>query len=131
MQVPPSITPAAGKFLRRMLRLSGLSPAAGMRLIVRPGGCSGLDAQYAPLEAPQAGDEEVVADGIRIFLPPESARLLEGVTIDFIDSPTQTGFAFLNAAGGACGCSTAAAPAVTRVAVGSIRRAATGTGRGA
>jgi Fe-S cluster assembly iron-binding protein IscA len=44
---------------------------------------------------------------MRLFLPAESRLLLAGVTIDFADTPTQTGLVFHDpkTAGGSCGSS--------------------------
>jgi Fe-S cluster assembly iron-binding protein IscA len=36
----------------------------------------------------------VERDGVRLFLPAESRILLDGVTIDFADTPSQTGLVF-------------------------------------
>ena len=36
----------------------------------------------------------MVRDGVRLFLPAESRILLDGVTIDFADTATQSGLVF-------------------------------------
>lgn len=95
------ITPAAEKFIRLMLRVDG-APGSGFRLAVSPGGCSGLAADMSVKLAPQAGDAVVERNGIRFFLPAESRLLLDGVTIDFADTPSQTGLVF-HAPNAACG----------------------------
>lgn len=87
------ITPKAARFMRMMLMTDG-TPESGFRLAVSPGGCSGLSSEIAVVDAPVAGDAVVVRDGVRLFLPAESRLLLEGVTIDFIDSAAQTGLVF-------------------------------------
>ncbi|MFG1424286.1 HesB/IscA family protein [Roseixanthobacter liquoris] len=88
-----TITPAAEKFVRLMLRADG-GATSGFRLAVTPGGCSGLSADIAVLPAPPAGDAIVERNGVRFFLPAESRLLLDGVTIDFADTPAQTGLVF-------------------------------------
>lgn len=98
-----TLTPAAEKFVRRMLRFEG-GPDAGFRLSVTAGGCSGLSAQFTVEAAPKTGDGEFVIQGIKFFLPAESRLLLEGVTIDFTDTPTQTGLVFHDPKQGSCGC---------------------------
>ena len=40
-----TITPAAQKFVRRIIQFS-VNPNGGFRLRVSPGGCSGLSAEY-------------------------------------------------------------------------------------
>jgi iron-sulfur cluster assembly protein len=87
------LTPAAQKFMRMMLRADGAA-GSGFRLAVSPGGCAGLSAEISVLAAPPAGDAVIERDGIRLFLPAESRLLLDGVTIDFTDTATQTGLVF-------------------------------------
>ncbi|MGJ4960484.1 HesB/IscA family protein [Bradyrhizobium sp. HKCCYLRH2015] len=88
-----TLTPAAQKFMRMMLRADGTA-GSGFRLAVSPGGCSGLAADISVLAVPQPGDAVVERDGVRLFLPAESRLLLDGVTIDFADTATQTGLVF-------------------------------------
>jgi iron-sulfur cluster assembly accessory protein len=88
-----TLTPAAQKFMRMMLRSDGAA-GSGFRLAVSPGGCSGLAADIGVLGTPLPGDAVVDRDGVRLFLPAESRLLLDGVTIDFADTPTQTGLVF-------------------------------------
>ncbi|MFG1461886.1 iron-sulfur cluster assembly accessory protein [Xanthobacter sp. DSM 24535] len=88
-----TITPAAEKFVRLMLRADG-GATSGFRLAVSPGGCSGLSADIAVVPSPASGDAIVERNGVRFFLPAESRQLLDGVTIDFADTPAQTGLVF-------------------------------------
>ena len=83
-----TITPAAEKFIRRIVRFSGLPAGAGFRLLVSAGGCSGYNAEFSAESAPQPGEETLVVNDLRVFLPAESRLLLEGVTMDFADTPT-------------------------------------------
>ena len=122
-----SITPAAEKFVKRMIRFSEGGPERGMRLVVTAGGCSGLAAEFTVEPAPLEGDAIVTLEGARLFLPAESRILLEGATIDFLDSPLSSGFVFHNAQV-ACGCSSSSPeksanpPGVGTVSVSSIGR---------
>ena len=88
-----TITPAAEKFIKRMIRFGG-GPGSGFRLVVSPGGCSGLAADFDVEAAPRAGDAVLDRNGMRLFLPAESRLLLDGVTIDFAETPTQSGLLF-------------------------------------
>lgn len=88
-----NITPAAEKFIRLMLRADG-ARGSGFRLVVSPGGCSGLAADISVLRSPEPGDAIVERNGVKLFLPAESRILLEGVTIDFADTASQTGLVF-------------------------------------
>jgi iron-sulfur cluster assembly accessory protein len=98
-----TVTPAAEKFIKRLLRFGG-APGSGFRLSVSAGGCSGLAAEFSVEAAPKAGDATVEANGFKLFLPAESRLLLDGVTIDFADTPMQSGFVFHDPKGSACGC---------------------------
>ncbi|WP_454720207.1 MULTISPECIES: HesB/IscA family protein [Cupriavidus] len=119
-----TITPAADKFMRRIVRFSGLPAGAGFRLLVSAGGCSGYNAEFSAEPAPQPGEQVLEVDGLRLFLPAASRLMLDGVTIDFADTPTQSGLTFFNPEQGACGCSSAAAaePGVARIEIGAIGR---------
>jgi len=103
MALDVTITPAAEKFIRRMMRFSD-SPHGGFRLAVTAGGCSGLSATFGARAAPERGDAVANVAGLTLFLPAESRMLLEGVTIDFADTATATGFVFHDPKQAACGC---------------------------
>jgi iron-sulfur cluster assembly accessory protein len=103
-----TITSAAEKFIRRMLRFGG--PECGFRLAVTPGGCSGLAAEFDVESGPRPGDAVVHLNGLRLFLPAESRILLDGVTIDFADTRMQSGFVFHDPKSSGSSCSTAASP---------------------
>lgn len=96
-----SITPSAEKFMRLMLRADG-APGSGFRLAVSPGGCSGLSADISVKAQPEPGDAVVERNGVKLFLPAESRLLLNGVTIDFADTPSQTGLVFHDPNGPSC-----------------------------
>jgi iron-sulfur cluster assembly accessory protein len=122
-----SVTLAAQKFMRRMVRFGGQGESAGFRLVVAAGGCSGYDASFNVLAEPRPGDEVLEFDDLRIYLPAASRLLLDGVTVDFADAPTSAGLTFVNPAAGACGCASGASSAttatgVTRVSIDAIRR---------
>jgi iron-sulfur cluster assembly protein len=99
-----SLTAPAKRFIERMVRMSGLAGTAGFRLSVSPGGCSGLSATFSVEPAATSTDEVLQVGSLTLFIPQSCRRLLDGVTIDFVDSPTKTGFEFLDPKAGACGC---------------------------
>ena len=124
-----TITPAAAKFINRIVRFSGLGAGAGLRLSVTPGGCSGYSSEFSAEAAPQAGEQALEIDGMRLFLGAESRLMLEGLTIDFTETPTQSGLAFINPNKAPCACSSAEASApapggVTKIEISSIVRSA-------
>jgi iron-sulfur cluster assembly accessory protein len=118
-----TITAAAEKFIRRMLRMGG--EGGGFRLVVSTGGCSGLSGDFSIESQPTAGDAVYEHKGLRLFLPAESRLLLQGVTVDFADTPTQTGLVFHDpkASAGSCGSSSKdALPSVGSVDISKIVR---------
>ena len=121
-----NITAAAERFMRRMVRFASAGSDAGFRLTVAPGGCSGLSAEFTVEAAPTPGDATLEIGGLKIFFPAQSRLLLEGVTVDFADTPTQSGLTFLNptAAAAACSSGQPLGPAVATVSIASISRRA-------
>ncbi|MDJ0738503.1 MAG: iron-sulfur cluster assembly accessory protein [Gammaproteobacteria bacterium] len=77
----------------------------GLRIQVTGGGCSGMQYGMA-LEASGRSDDIVLElGGLKVFVDPASAPLLEGVTVDFLDSMDGSGFKFDNPnATASCGC---------------------------
>ncbi|MBB5501689.1 iron-sulfur cluster assembly accessory protein [Paraburkholderia sp. MM5384-R2] len=122
-----TVTSAAEKFMRRIVRFSGLPAGAGFRLVVSAGGCSGYTAKFTAEPALQPGEQELDINGLRVFLPAESRLMLEGITIDFADRLTQSGLIFFNPNQAACGCSSSAESAPPGVAT--IDVSAIGRGR--
>lgn len=120
-----TITPAAAKFINRIVRFSGLAAGAGLRLIVSAGGCSGYTSEFSAEAAPQPGEQTLEVNGLRLFLGAESRLMLEGITIDFTETVTQSGLSFINPNHAACACSSAETTppvGVTKIDVGSIGR---------
>ncbi len=110
--------------MRMMLRLGG-EGTSGFRLVVTPGGCSGLSANFSIEGKPLAGDAVVEHNGMRLFLPAESRLLLQGVTIDFADTTVQTGLVFHDPKAAASSCSSSSKdslPAMGSVDISRIER---------
>lgn len=125
LQPNVTVTPAAEKFIRRMVRFSE-HPEGGFRLTVSAGGCSGYNSEFTVVPAATAGDSELLVGGVKLYLPAESRLMLDGVTVDFADTPTKSGLTFFNPNAAACGCSTSgdsvAPPAQATVSISSITR---------
>ncbi len=99
-----TLTPKAVKAIHRFIRGSE-NPVAGLRIMIQGGGCSGF--QYGlRLEAEkQEDDTELDIEGVKLLVDPMSYTLVAGVTVDFIDTLTHTGFKFDNPnATSTCGC---------------------------
>ena len=116
-----TLTAAAEKFVRRMVRFGSAGENAGFRLTVSAGGCSGLASEFTVEAAPHPGDAVVEVAGVRLFLPAESRLLLEGATIDFADTPTNSGLSFATPNSPSCGCSSSSS-GVASIDVSSIGR---------
>jgi len=80
-------------------------PVAGLRIRVEGGGCSGLKYSLKLEESSADGDQLVDCDGITLLIDDASAPLLQGVTMDFVESMEGSGFTFVNPnASSSCGC---------------------------
>ena len=82
-------------------------PVAGLRIFVQKGGCSGYS--YGMSLAPQAEPDDWVGEfgGVKVLVDPDSAPMLEGVSIDYVETLQQSGFTISNPnaeTGGGCGC---------------------------
>jgi iron-sulfur cluster assembly accessory protein len=99
-------TPEAVYQLKVLLAEPQVGPGWGLRLGVEKGGCAGW--QYImKIDAPAADDTVVEQDGIRLLVDPESARMLAGVQLDYVDSLNDAGFRVVNPrAVRSCGCGT-------------------------
>ena len=83
------------------------NPTAGLGIEVKDGGCSGL--QYGlKLEQQQSDDNTVVDCGeVKVFVDAVSFPMLDGISIDFVDSLDGSGFKFTNPnAAKSCACGT-------------------------
>ncbi|MDR3437074.1 iron-sulfur cluster assembly accessory protein [Telmatospirillum sp.] len=79
--------------------------AAGMRIAVETGGCSGYRYKLALEPAPLDGDAVVDFSGVKVFVDPESWSLLDGARMDFVSDINGAGFVFSNPnAKATCGC---------------------------
>lgn len=99
-----TLTESAQKAIQRFIR-SAETPVEGLRISVTGGGCSGM--QYGMNFEEAAGSEDTVIEynDLKIFVDTESAPLLEGVIVDFLDNMEGSGFKFENPnATASCGC---------------------------
>ena len=100
-----NLTPSASKAICRFIK-GAANPVAGLRSFVSGGGCAGL--QYGLRLEQDKGEDDFEFDigaGTTLLVDPMSRSMLEGLTVDFVDSLTQTGFKFNNPnASGACAC---------------------------
>jgi iron-sulfur cluster assembly protein len=99
-----TLTDAASRKLAEIMSKQ-TEPVAGLRVFVQRGGCSGYS--YGMSLAPQieAGDWVGEFGGVKVLVDPNSAAVLKGVRIDFVETLQQTGFSIENPnAVRSCGC---------------------------
>jgi iron-sulfur cluster assembly protein len=81
------------------------TPAIGIRIGVKPKGCSGLSYTMEFAEEKGPLDEVVEAKGITVLIDPRATMFILGTEMDFVDDKLQTGFVFRNPnEKGRCGC---------------------------
>lgn len=98
-----TLTEKASRAVSRFIRSE--QGATGLRLRVSGGGCAGLQYEMQLETAPEANDTVVEQNGVRLFVDPQSAVMLEGLIIDFVDTMLESGFTFHNPnASASCGC---------------------------
>lgn len=105
-----TVSPAAVQRLKELLEQEKAQEAC-LRIQVMP---AGHGFQYMLTLEQEAGQEDTVVevDGLRILLDPDSAPLLEGASIDYVEDPERSGFTIFNPnlpaggcpCGGACDC---------------------------
>ena len=98
-----SLSPSAAERIRT--RLASRGRGLGLRLSVKPAGCSGFSyiVDYADSTRP---DDIVFEDqGIKVYVDPESFPALDGTRVDFVRKGLNESFQFENPnAKGECGC---------------------------
>jgi len=101
-----SLTDRAADELAKLLTSKAASPAAGLRLAVRRGGCAGWQYEMKVAE-PEPGDEIIESGAARLIVAADSSERLDGCEIDYSDDLTDAGFKVHNPnAARSCGCGT-------------------------
>ena len=71
-------------------------PTLGIKVGVRPGGCSGLSYYVEYADEIQSGDEVVEYDDVKIIIPTRAVMYLVGTTMDYVSTEVKVGFVFVN-----------------------------------
>jgi len=98
-----TLTENAAQHVRKFLANRGTG--AGLRVGVKPSGCSGM--AYVLEFAETVGDEDQVFEdhGVKIVVDPKSLLYLNGTELDYTREGLNEGFKFNNPnAKNACGC---------------------------
>lgn len=95
-------TSAEQQARRELLR----EKARGLRLGVKPSGCSGYKYVLEYVHDPAPGDHEItIADDVRVYVDDKSLPLVVGTEIDYVTEGVNRFFKFRNPnADGECGC---------------------------
>jgi iron-sulfur cluster assembly protein len=98
-----NLTLSAAERVRSFLAARG--HGAGLKLGVRGTGCSGY-AYVIDYADEQAAADVVFEDhGVKVFVDPESLKLIDGTTVDYVRKGLNEAFAFRNPnVRGECGC---------------------------
>jgi iron-sulfur cluster assembly protein len=79
--------------------------AEGVRLGVKKGGCAGMEYTVSLVREPDAGDDLVETDGVRVFIDRSASLFLLGTEMDYEETKFRSGFVFRNPNQvSACGC---------------------------
>jgi iron-sulfur cluster assembly protein len=103
---PPIMTISAAAVARiKALLAKREVESDAIRISVRSGGCSGLSYEIEFAKDPEAGDETIERDGVRVFIDGRSVMFLVGTEMDYVEEMLQSGFRFRNPnERGRCGC---------------------------
>jgi iron-sulfur cluster insertion protein len=98
-----TITDLAEKKIKELMTEE--QDVVGLRIYVRGGGCNGYQYGMA-FENKTADDDTIIEkDGVKVILDSQSAPLLSGAEVDYVDSVQGSGFAIKNPqAKTTCGC---------------------------
>ena len=99
-----TITERAADEIRSIFAREQPGTAAGLRLGVVGGGCSGLSYSIE-FSGRRESDNVLPMGGFEVLVDPKSAIYLKGATLDYQDGLSGKGFVFVNPnASNSCGC---------------------------
>lgn len=99
-----TLTDAAAEQVKQLLGARACE-TAGIRIMIRSRGCSGLSYALEFADSPPEGDEHIQSHGISLFIEPKATMFLLGTQMDYIKSDLEEGFVFRNPnEKGRCGC---------------------------
>lgn len=98
------LTAAAISAVKSAMSRAGQTDA-GLRIMVQEGGCAGYKYVIGLDVEPRPDDTVVEAEGVRVFIDPDSQPRIAGMRVNFVESLEGSGFTFENPnAGAKCGC---------------------------
>jgi iron-sulfur cluster assembly protein len=91
-----TVTDKAAEKAKELFKEKGLEAEAGLRVFVVGGGCSGYQYGMAIAHGREEGDIVIEKSGISVLVDPESAPLMQGAEIDYVDDLMKSGFTIFN-----------------------------------
>ena len=88
------LTEAAVKKVKEMQQRDGKEDA-GLRVDVVTGGCAGMSYEMRFQKKPYDNDHILDIHDLKVFVNPQSAVFLNGITIDYKDTLRESGFQYL------------------------------------
>ena len=102
-----TVTERAASKVRALIAEESEDEVSVLRIAVQGGGCSGFQYALGFDRGPQDGDHELNMHGVTIVVDPFSVPYLQGASIVYLDSITESGFKIDNPnVSSACGCGT-------------------------
>ncbi len=98
-----TMTPKAVEKIRGLCQ-SDEAKGKALRVLVKPGGCSGYEYAFT-FDEKKPGDTALPQPGFEVVIDDKSLPFLEQATIDFSEDATSSGFQISNPKEkGSCGC---------------------------
>ncbi|XP_001511499.1 iron-sulfur cluster assembly 1 homolog, mitochondrial [Ornithorhynchus anatinus] len=98
-----TLTPSAVNKIKQLLK--DKPENVGVKVGVRTRGCNGLSYTLEYTKTKGDSDEEVVQDGIRVFIEKKAQLTLLGTEMDYVEDKLSSEFVFNNPnIKGTCGC---------------------------
>lgn len=95
LDVNVTVTEAAAAKAKALLEQRGMTDGA-LRVFVVGGGCSGYQYGMALANAAEQDDLVIERNGVRVLVDPDSARLLDGAEVDYVEDIMKSGFQIFN-----------------------------------
>jgi iron-sulfur cluster assembly protein len=98
-----ALTQRAADHVRKFLQ--GQDPGLGLRVGVKPTGCSGYKYVVAPAQSVHDDDRRFESRGVQLVVSERDLKFLDGMELDFVREGLNEGFRFNNPnVQAACGC---------------------------
>ncbi len=90
-----TLTPAAVDRVKALMADSD-EPVLGLRVGINTKGCSGMSYVFEYAVEKKPYEEEIDADGAKVFIDPMATMYLVGAEMDYVEDKMKSGFVFSN-----------------------------------